>query len=109
VYRLTKILFMKKNLLGILSLVLAIALSSFTELQNKKQDNLVWFDVIGGETSTTGGVLLSAPPTGCENETTDLCARGYDIEDCTEDFQGGSTTYSLNVDPEDWEDEGYKE
>jgi hypothetical protein len=102
---------MKKNLLGILALCFAIGLSSFSTLQEKKQTPYVWFDVDNGETATIGGVLLSAPPTGCENSTSDLCARGFDEIDCTVDTQAGVTTYTLNIDVDpdtEFEAEGYE-
>lgn len=103
---------MKKNLFGFFALILAIALCSFTQVNKVKQQNLVWFDVVSGVTSTTGGVLLPARPTGCEDDTINLCARGFDVDDCIQDNSGGTTTYTLKpeIDPDtDAEDEGYEE
>ena len=103
---------MKKNLFGVFAFILAIVLCSFTQVTKKQQQSLVWFDVVSGVTSTTGGVLLSARPTGCEDDTIDLCARGFDVDDCTQDNSGGTTTYTLKaeIDPDtDAEDEGYEE
>lgn len=86
---------MKKNILGLLSLFLAIILFSFTPASDStSRTDLVWFrlDPSGQLVNpTNGGIQAATVPVsyGCTNDQEIPCAYGYNADDL-EDLGGGT-------------------
>ena len=73
---------MKKYLLGLFTIALAISASAFTKTTHtNKLTGFYWFqtDALGNITSypATAPNQLDEPPFGCENQTEEICSKGY--------------------------------
>jgi hypothetical protein len=84
---------MRKYLLGIIAVVIAITLNSFSvQTKAKSTDPLFhWFTTTGGNTFTEDTIENEADATDCTGAS-DVCEYGYDDE---EDFVDGDPANGL--------------
>lgn len=64
---------MKKYLVGIFAVILAISATAFTKVSNFNDDVYYWYDIEGNRLNDIPSEL---PPNGCD-EGTEICAFGH--------------------------------
>ncbi len=91
---------MKKQLFGVLAIVVAISASAFTHIKAKPASDLVWFEVnaSGNPLHPALGEQGDNPPAAynCSTGST-RCARAYSIQEGEVTLNPDGITYTLNT------------